>query len=817
MALYGGVELPGHPCLANVAVLDRLPIPLIRNAYRVGIAIQPEYFHALTDRFTSEAGDCARDIASYIPTDRLSEFNARSAAIEESDGDAVFNPSSAEQIGKLLFEMLGIGQSKRLKRTSTGRVSTGKKQLELVKAEHPVVGRVLRHRELSKLVSNYTAKLPAMARFHPRSLCCPVCELPHSTDQWRVHGEMGTTRADTGRINHKNPNLGNVATRTYDGQLVQAGFVAPPGYRIVSRDLSQIELRDLAHLSNCKSMIDTYLNDGDIHDDTAHRALAVPWDQKPDKIRHRMAAKRCIAKGQRVLTDRGLVAIENVTCQDSVWDGTDFVRHEGVVYQGKRNVITYDGLTCTPDHTIYTCDGRKMSASEAQRRDIVLAVTGIEERPVWYPHDYLRPYLQQCQWLLMCYSNLLAVSTNTYCTYRQLEKSGRMFLPEESQVSQSGRNTVSRTLSRDSAALRESIKRELEELRRAWHSEFIQVCRRVRRICQANAAAPDLQGTSYWEEGQRRTLHAWKFAFGDACSEHAKQTHEPMGNLQRIADYRNRFAWPLVTRLSRLPAWGETYLPSGEGWNCLDGDTQTESERTLQETEVYDILNAGPYHRFTVEGKLVANCNFGIQNGTTEKGLYMQLVMDFGTNGIPIPDWLTEDWCKWFIGQWLDSRPEVRDYFELQWYRARRYRLVWDAFGRVKPIPETQSYHSWIRESGLRQAQNMPVTATAAGQLKLAMGQSDELLTDLRRDNIHAWPLLTVHDSEMVEVEEDYTDVVSEILQYSMDSCMTDRETGEHRFRVPIRSDGDVSQRWVKSDEFQEKWESEYGAEFGIN
>ena len=492
MALFGGIEIPGSPDLENCRKLDLLALPLIRRAHRLGIAIDPPYFDELASKFGAEVTELEKDIASYIPTDRLREFSDRTDDAEdegtgeipsEARSPSSFNAGSPEQIGKLLWEMLGIGSERQLKRTRTGTISTGKKQLELVKLEHPVVALVLRHRELRTLIKNYASKLPKLARFHPRGTCCPVCELPHQTDQWRVHGEMGTTRAETGRINHRKPNLGNCPVRTPDGQLVTAGFVAPPGMRLVNRDLSQIELRDLAHLANAKSMIDIYAVDGDIHDDNARKVFRLSPEEKPDKIKHRMAAKRV---------------------------------------------------------------------------------------------------------------------------------------------------------------------------------------------------------------------------------------------------------------------------------------------------------------------------GFGIQNGTTEKGLYLQLVMDYGANKLPIPDWLTEEWCAWFIERFLDEHPELRAYFELQHYRARRYGLVWDMFGRVRLIPEVQSCHRWIKDAGLRQAQNMPVTASAAGKLKLAMGRLDELLEELYASGVWCWPLLTIHDAIMSEVEEEAAEEVLDLSGVAMDECMTDQDTGEHRFRVLIKSDGEIMERWKK-------------------
>lgn len=803
MSLFGGVEIPGHPDLENVRRLDLLAIPFIRRAHRLGIAIDKPRFAEIGAQFSAEAIEVEKDISSYIPSDKLADFNARSEAIEEEYGDASINASSAEQIGKLLFDVLGLGTDKNLKKTSTGRVSTGKKQLELIRLDHPVVPKILRHRELSKLVSNYCNKLPLMAKFHPRSVgssACPVCELSHDTDQWRIHGEMGTTRAETGRINHKNPNLGNIATRTKDGQEVQACFIAPPGKVLVHRDASQIELRGLAHLSDCKSMIAVYAEDGDLHTDTCWRTGLTPRGEKPG-VAQRMGAKRCVAKGQRVLTDRGLVAIEKLLCNDLVWDGIEWVSHDGVVCNGIREVMTYEGLTATPDHIVWGEDGTKTSLREMHRRGVRLAVTGNQETPVRYGHDHEHQDTAELDWIPVRLHALLPLRERRRDAGQQYRGREVQELQMHQRVEVRRRSTskdLMRSIQCNQTTLQQSKLRRLSQLWRTWDRESLQRLNRVRRLRFEKFATRHLQESRYRTYRQRWALRTWKYSIRNSRSESSESSWESLGSLQTRADCSRRYVRASQARLSKLQTQSSPYRAASFSRNSMVRNSTTHSERCIQE-EVYDIVNAGPRHRFTVEDKLVSNCNFGIQNGTTEKGLFLQLVMDFGSKGTAIPDWLTEPWCAKFIEDWLDSRPEVRDFFELQWYRARRYGLVWTSMGRVRLVPEVRSYHPWIKQAGLRQAQNLPVTGLAADQLKLAMGKSNQALLEMYDNGkgVWCWPLLTIHDAIKVEADEDAAEAVADILAWSIDTCMTDEETGEHRFRVPIKSDGSIDQRWV--------------------
>jgi DNA polymerase-1 len=300
MSLYGGVTIPGQPDLENVRRLDLLPVPMILKMQRYGVAIDREYLWELSSDLGHEMTELERDIASYIPPDRLHWFSDAAASIEETQGLAELNANSAEQIRTLLFDLLKVGSGRQLKVTDSGRISTGKKQLELCRDDHPVVAKVLEYRERSKLKSAFADSLPKRAVLHPAGSCCPVCELRHAASTWRVHGEFTTTRTETGRLSMRKPNLQQVPQRTELGAKVRLAFIAPPGRKLVSVDFSQIELRDLAHLSQCESMMRTYHHDcpqcpgcglNDIHTTTAMEVFGIADPLQVDKLYQRLPCK----------------------------------------------------------------------------------------------------------------------------------------------------------------------------------------------------------------------------------------------------------------------------------------------------------------------------------------------------------------------------------------------------------------------------------------------------------------------------------------------------------------------------------------------
>lgn len=295
MALYGNVEVPGRPDAENVRQLDLLPLPAIRRMGRLGFAIDAPYFHDLSSDFAAQLIDKRKAIASYIPPDKLEAFVELSGGydddVDESALDVEVNPDSGKQLSTLLFDVLGIGKGKKLKTTKGGdRLATDKKQLEMLKRDNPIIAEILEYRQIAKLKGTYTDKLPRIARLHKRGADCGICGLAHDADTLRVHTQILGTRTATGRYASKNPNLQNIPAKTESGRLVRAGFIASPGTVLVQRDFSQIEVRMLAHISADDNLIRIFLDDIDMHIDTACRAFGLK-PEEVDKHLHRAPAK----------------------------------------------------------------------------------------------------------------------------------------------------------------------------------------------------------------------------------------------------------------------------------------------------------------------------------------------------------------------------------------------------------------------------------------------------------------------------------------------------------------------------------------------
>jgi DNA polymerase-1 len=160
-----------------------------------------------------------------------------------------FNLNSPKQIADLFFGKLGMPVSRK---TKTG-LSTDVDALEKLATDFPIAGKLLEHRELQKLLSTYIDALPLQVN--------PTTK--------RLHSSFNQTVTATGRLSSTNPNLQNIPVRTEVGRRIREAFIAPPGYVILSADYSQIELRILAHLSKDPQLVEAFMQEMDIHIQTA--------------------------------------------------------------------------------------------------------------------------------------------------------------------------------------------------------------------------------------------------------------------------------------------------------------------------------------------------------------------------------------------------------------------------------------------------------------------------------------------------------------------------------------------------------------------
>lgn len=811
MALYAGIELPNRPDPLNIMKLDLLPIPMVRSMNRYGMRIDPEHFRDLSFRLQTRKTILRKDITSQIPPQDLDRFIELAGMDDPTDydddgmevmpEDQQLNVDSGKKIAELLYDVLGLHKSGsvKVKKTKGGStLSTGKKTLEQLKRDHPVVQLILDYRESSKLDGTYAKTMPRHARFHPKGKDCPLCGWDHREDELRVHAQILTTRTSTGRTAHKNPNLANIPTRSKLGRDIRAGFVASTGCLIADEDLSGIELRLLADQSGDEVMCGVFLDDGDIHSMTACSAFGLRPEEL-DPLTHRIPAKTCIAGGQKVLTDTGLVAIEDVSCHHKVWDGTNFVSHGGVIFQGFKKVMTYAGLTATPDHIVWTPIG-KMSFKDARESRLELSVSESKGCPVRITEDYVSSS--------PLYGVKVHCSVGGVCGMRKGPggfdfqypwwENEELYLQED--LRRREIHTDYRSLAGHTPAVQQPKLRVLPKLRSAWGRVSVWVSERISGLYSDRTPASELPQGGCRQEGQRRPLRTGESSTGNKKQESSQSPNQCSMQLSGVGDHPGRSLRTPVCGLPGLQTQQDTDSPTGIITDSVAGDIGTNSTEALEKAApVYDILNCGPNHRFTVSGVLVSNCNFSVVYGTTEMGLFDQLCGSFGSMGMKQPDWLTEQWCKWFIEKWFATYAGAKIYLGDLEAQCRAHAISWTPCGRVRRIPEVRSVHRWIQEAGVRQAGNMPIQGYSADIMKLIMGEVWERLCRLDHEyGIKTRPLNTIYDALMIEAEEDDAEAVRCMIGEVMSQVLVDKQTGKSHCKVPVKSEGHCSRRWEK-------------------
>jgi DNA polymerase-1 len=171
-----------------------------------------------------------------------------------------FNINSPKQLGDVLFEKLGLKNSKK---TSTGQRSTRESELAKLADAHPIIPEIMQYRELQKLLSTYIDALPKQVGV-----------------DGRLHTTFVQTGAATGRMSSQNPNLQNIPIKTELGRAVRGAFVAQKGFTLAAFDYSQIELRLAAIVSRDEHLVQTFREGGDIHTAVASEI----FDVKPDEV-----------------------------------------------------------------------------------------------------------------------------------------------------------------------------------------------------------------------------------------------------------------------------------------------------------------------------------------------------------------------------------------------------------------------------------------------------------------------------------------------------------------------------------------------------
>src|SRR5688572_7086803 len=226
------------------------------------------------------------------------------------EAGAPFNLDSPKQLGNILFEKMQLPV---VRKTPTGQPSTAEDVLEELAESYALPKLILEHRNLSKLKSTYTDKLPEQI----------------NARTGRVHTSYHQAVAATGRLSSQDPNLQNIPIRTPEGRRIRQAFIAPDGHVLLAADYSQIELRIMAHLSGDEGLLRAFASDQDIHQATASEVFGAPLDQvTADQRRSAKAVNFGLIYGMSAFGLAAQLGIPRGTAQEYI--DLYFARYPGV-------------------------------------------------------------------------------------------------------------------------------------------------------------------------------------------------------------------------------------------------------------------------------------------------------------------------------------------------------------------------------------------------------------------------------------------------------------------------------------------------------
>lgn len=427
-------------------------------------------------------------------------------------------------------------------------------------------------------------------------------------------------------------------------QLIRTAFVPADGKRFAVADYSAIEARVVAWLAGETWVLDAFRAGKDIYCATASQMFGVPVEKHGENAhlrqRGKVATLACIAEGSLVLTHRGLKRIETVQLDDLLWDGESWVRHDGVIYKGEREVMTYDGLTATPDHLVFI-EGE----SKPVRFDVAAACgahltrTGAGGQALRLAEDY-QLSAQMGQELESLpgadrVSGLRISTVDVPGQYENRENQGLSALL----TAEAGPEVAGEATHGGEATLHESERSKLSALRGA--GDPVRLSERDRGGAVSDS---DLwlarQGDGDRPDQQQRALRARESSICDTKGEHCEpgdHCFEPV-RPETLAVRRDHRAQEAVSGLDA----------GSDHPRCGDGGIREAEELEMhpKTAKVYDIRNAGRRHRFTVSGTLVHNCGYG-------GGLGALIAMGGDKLG------LSDDEMQNVINRWRQANPAI--------------------------------------------------------------------------------------------------------------------------------------------------------------
>lgn len=383
------------------------------------------------------------------------------------------------------------------------------------------------------------------------------------------------------------------------GSFLRKAIMAPEGHVLVVGDLSQIEPRVLAWLSDYDEMLDIFRAKGDPYAQFGAQMFNIPGLSKESHPDLRQSAKSallgCFGPATQVLTQRGWVAIVSVQATDTVWDGEEWVTHQGLLPQGEKEVLTALGISATSDHEVLTEHGWVEWSEVLADPFLLRSAMSSANLPVFVGNDDLTAL-----------NGKVSLATNQRCDALAAGK-GLLSVPTLEQVVLPDATTVQKRKQQQRGCLLQAMKQSVQTARTATDSLTVL----ARSLSAALTQTAQCTQTMVGEASQsiRRGLQTasnffatlWGCKAGISQSCNSTEPITVKGTSQGTCGSSHAVStWPTSEK-----------SPPEKSWNSSAG-----LKPLKQRMQTYDIAFAGPRNRYTVltdEGPLlVHNCGYGL-------------------------------------------------------------------------------------------------------------------------------------------------------------------------------------------------------------
>lgn len=698
---------------------------------RTGVCVDVPYYNQLKDEIQAETSRLHHEMLELIPIPLQTKYQAN------------LSVTRAVILKDLFFTKEGFNLKPKMVTTKTGEPSTAISHLlmfEKNKKANEFVTLLKQYTSGNKILNTYVTGF--LKHLKPDNKFHPTYFIGRGD-----YGGKSDSAAVTGRVSASNPAIQTLPKRGDYAHRLRRAFVAPEGHVILSADFGQGELKIASCVAQEEVMINAFKEGKDLHAITAAKLsgytfedfMTLPAEER-ELLRYKAKAAGfglCIAQNQSILTQYGIIPIQDVQLDHKLWDGVEWVSHDGVLDKGWKEVITWDGITATPDHEVWTEDGRKIELQQAAKEGSKLARTAtvFGEPIIWEPN--ISSGGNNYRLLTHCSNAMLGLWKVTgYLWERFISWThAELCMPQNGEVRERPKSTsFGGKIRRYDSALQSGYTQSQPTLQRQGNKMFICFQRAFYSMGFRDFPHRIIQGVGVRQVAQQEgALSSRQFTASNKYCESPQYGLQCNVNVPRKRSVLDGLAQSLCSKENT------TLCFAGINRGADNRTSQTVHTKQVQELErvgikverarVYDILNAGSRRRFTCEGRLVSNCY-----GMGHKGFQTYAKASYGID-------MTEEEALQARNVFFELFPRLLEWHEECKNIARMYGSIRSPLGRIRHLPLINSKDKGARAQAERQAVNSCIQATLSDLCQLAMIELDKLYGE----QLHIF--LMCHDS----------------------------------------------------------------------